>query len=59
MDGKVLRQCRLDDVLAGDERAKAEAVTFLDETDKEARILVLYDGIENGGAREYRFPMPE
>lgn len=45
---------RLVDVRAGDSRAKAEAVTVLGRDDTSLRVLVLFDGIQNGGPQEYR-----
>jgi hypothetical protein len=54
-DSPAKRLATLADVDAGDQRAKAEAVTVLGQEDGDLRVLVLFDGLENGGAREYRF----
>jgi len=53
-DDRPTRSAVLQDVLDGGERAKAEATAVLDVVGGEARILILFDGIENGGPREYR-----
>ena len=53
--GEVKRIATLTDVVDDDgERAKAEAVTVLDPDD--LRLLVFFDGLENGGPREYAVP---
>lgn len=44
----------LKDVMDGDERAKAEGIAVLDVTGGEARVLIIFDGVANGGPREYR-----
>jgi hypothetical protein len=38
--------------------AKAEALAVLAAGEKELRVLVLFDGLENGGPVERRFKMP-
>jgi len=38
--------------------AKAEGVTLLESDRHEAVILVLFDGLENGGPRKYRLSLP-
>jgi hypothetical protein len=38
--------------------AKAEALAVLAAGEKELRVLVLFDGLENGGSVERRFKMP-
>jgi hypothetical protein len=48
----------LEDVGAGHERAKAEAITVLSRDGNTLRLLVLFDGITNGGPREYRANLP-
>ena len=55
---------RLADVRAGNDgrrpsRAKAEAVTVLASDDDSLRVLVLFDGIQNGGPQEYRLRHPK
>jgi hypothetical protein len=37
-------------------QGKAEAIYVLQENDDELRVLVMFDGLSNGGAREYRVP---
>lgn len=37
--------------------AKAEAVAVIGATGDAVRVLVLFDGLRNGGAREYRVPL--
>lgn len=37
--------------------AGAEGLVVLDSTRDEARVLVLFDGLPNGGPREYRVPL--
>jgi len=44
----------LRDIPVGNERAKAEAITLISREGGETRLLVLFDGLENGGPREYR-----
>ena len=48
----------LEDIGGGYERAKAEAVTVLSQAGNTLRLLVLFDGITNGGPREYRAHLP-
>jgi len=38
--------------------AKAEAVVLLEQTDHQARVLVMYDGLENGGPIEKIIDLP-
>jgi hypothetical protein len=45
---------RLADVPAGKDRAKAEAVVVLSRDNEALRVLVMFDGIRNGGPQEYR-----
>lgn len=45
---------RLVDMHSGEGRAKAEAVVVLSHADEALRVLVLFDGIQNGGPQEYR-----
>jgi hypothetical protein len=45
---------RLADISSGNDRAKAEAVVVLGRDDKTLRVLVLFDGLQNGGPQEYR-----
>lgn len=54
--GSVQWLARLEDVVVGGERAKAEAITVLGRDGDVLRLLVLFDGLENGGPREYRIP---
>lgn len=42
------------DVLHKGERAKAESVTILSAQGNVLRVLIMFDGIPNGGPREYR-----
>ena len=42
------------DVLHEGERAKAESVTILSAQGNVLRVLIMFDGIPNGGPREYR-----
>ncbi|MCW5736401.1 MAG: DUF3616 domain-containing protein [Enhydrobacter sp.] len=45
---------RLADIRSGDDRAKAEAVVVLGRHDDALRVLIMFDGIQNGGPQEYR-----
>lgn len=45
---------RLADMPAGKDRAKAEAVVVLGHDAGALRVLVLFDGIQNGGPQQYR-----
>ena len=45
---------RLVDIHSGESRAKAEAVIVLSRDDEALRVLVMFDGIQNGGPQEYR-----
>lgn len=50
---------RLRDVSDEDgKRAKAEAITVLRREQNTLQLLVLYDGIKNGGPQEYRIQLP-
>ena len=44
---------RLADVPSGKDRAKAEAVDVLSRDSEALRVLVMFDGIQNGGPQEY------
>jgi hypothetical protein len=46
------------DVAAKPARAKAEAITVIGRDGDALRVLVLFDGIVNGGPREYRVWLP-
>lgn len=50
------RLAALPDVGAGAERAKAEAILPLEEEAGKLRVLVLFDGLANGGPRTYLLP---
>jgi hypothetical protein len=43
-------------VREGNIQGKAEAIYVLQVSDDELRLLVMFDGLSNGGAREYRVP---
>lgn len=45
---------RLADIHSGESRAKAEAAVVLGHADGALRVLILFDGIQNGGPQEYR-----
>jgi hypothetical protein len=47
----------LEEVRINDATMKAEAVTVLSVEGRSARVLVLFDGIGNGGPREYRIDL--
>jgi hypothetical protein len=42
--------------LSGEDGAKAEILLLLDESREAFRVLVMFDGIENGGALSFRIP---
>jgi hypothetical protein len=46
------------DSSASDTRAKAEAVTVVGSDGNQLRLLVLFDGLLNGGSREYAVNLP-
>ena len=48
----------LEDFVGGGERAKAEAIAVVGGDGDALRVLVMFDGIENGGPREYRVRLP-
>ena len=48
----------LEDFTGGGERAKAEAITVVGSDGDALRVLVMFDGVENGGPREYRVRLP-
>jgi len=47
----------LEDVNDGDTRVKAEGITVLDDEANGLTVLVIFDGLKNGGPREYRIPL--
>lgn len=49
---------RIEDIRSGAGRAKAEAVTVIGHDATWLRVLVLFDGILNGGPLEYRLLLP-
>ena len=53
------RLAELKDVDAGDNRAKAEGILLLGETKKALSMLILFDGLPDGGAAEYKIPKAE
>jgi hypothetical protein len=48
----------LADVNESGQRLKAEGLAVLDIDESEIRVVVLFDGAPDGGAREYRLPRP-
>ncbi|WP_102961003.1 DUF6910 family protein [Mangrovicella endophytica] len=56
-DGSTDKLAVLDDVASGSGRAKAEAVTVLEQSEDQLEILVLFDGLADGGPRKYRIPL--
>ena len=49
---------RLPEVMNGNEQAKAEGITILGRDNTGAHVLVLFDGLENGGPREFQVKLP-
>jgi Protein of unknown function (DUF3616) len=49
---------QLPNVMSGGERAKAEGITILSRDNTAVRVLVLFDGLENGGPREFQVKLP-
>jgi Protein of unknown function (DUF3616) len=49
---------RLPEVMSGGEQAKAEGITILGRDNTGAHVLVLFDGLENGGPREFQVKLP-
>jgi len=47
----------LEDVPNGTDRAKAEAVTVVSSEGDRVKLLVLFDGLPNGGPLEYTLPL--
>jgi hypothetical protein len=52
--GKCRLLCKIPDY-----GAKAEGITLLNETDSSYEFLIVYDGLENGGARRFQLTKPE
>ncbi|MBL6458696.1 DUF3616 domain-containing protein [Belnapia sp. T6] len=50
------RLAALRDIEVGQDRAKAEAILFLGEEGGKLRVLLLFDGLANGGPRTYLLP---
>jgi Protein of unknown function (DUF3616) len=52
------RHCVAGDRSANDTRAKAEGLTVIGSDGNRLRLLVLFDGLLNGGSREYAVNLP-
>lgn len=55
--GAELRRAQLAPEQGPDGPGKAEGMTVLDRSKDALRVLIVFDGLKNGGPREYRFPL--
>jgi hypothetical protein len=58
-EGRLARLGILAEIKGKGDAGKAEAVTILKADAKELRVVILFDGFEDGGPREYRVPMKQ